>query len=435
MIGLFVSSALMTAAMAEASAVATLVAAGQLSTSLAALPNTGAVAGTGIGALTLSQLMRRWGRRCGLLTGYGIACTGALAATAAVSRHEVGLLVAGMTLLGVGNAGALLSRYAAADLYPDRPGRAIGAVVWAGTIGAVSGPLLMMPAQHMAATQGHDPMSGPFVFALVAAVGALLAAAATRPTRPTAASGHRAASRTAAATMITAQLVMVAVMTAAPLSMHMHGADLGAVGAMLSAHTFGMFALAPLSGRLVDRFGARVVMAAGLATLAGSAAFVADSPSGIALTAALFLLGYGWNLAIIGGSGTLAGDGGAQGAVDALSWGASTLATTASSLLFVHGGYPVLAASAAAICALPFAALLRRGAVERHYPPGVQSPVLTDAVALRPALASRAISASVSTNPVSDESSAVANTTPSTAPLGVISGPPELPLRTTDRIE
>jgi len=435
MVALFVSSALITAAMAEASAVATLVAADQLSTSLAALPNTGAVAGTGVGALALSRLMRRRGRRCGLLSGYAVACAGALLAATAVSRHDVALLVAGMALLGVGNAGGLLSRYAAADLYPDRPGTAIGAVVWAGTVGAVGGPLLMMPAQQMAATAGREPMTGPFAFALVAALGALLVAAATRPTRPALASGRGAASRTAAATMITAQLVMVAVMTAAPLSMHMHGADLGAVGAMLSAHTFGMFALAPLSGWLLDRFGARIVMAAGLATLAGSAAFVAGSPAGSALTAALFLLGYGWNLAIVGGSGTLAGDGGAQGAVDALSWGASTIATTASSLLFVHGGYPLLAASAAATCALPLAGLLRRGDVTSHYPPGVQPPVLTAPVAPRPASASREISESVKTKPVSDESSAVANTMPSTAPLGVISGPPELPLRTTDRIE
>jgi MFS family permease len=435
MIALFVSSALMTAAMAEASAVATLVAADRLSTSLAALPNTAAVAGTGIGALMLSRLMRRAGRRRGFLTGYAVACLGALLATAAVSRDDVALLVAGMALLGVGNAGGLLSRYAAADLCPDRPGTAIGAVVWAGTVGAVGGPLLMMPAQHTAAAAGHDPMTGPFAFALVAALGALLVATSTRPTRPTATSGRGTASRTAAATMITAQVVMVAVMTAAPLSMHMHGADLGAIGAMLSAHTFGMFALAPLSGWLLDRFGARAVMVAGLATLSGSAAFVADSPSGTALTGALFLLGYGWNLAIVGGSGTLAGDGGAQGAVDALSWGASTLATTASSLLFVHGGYPLLAASAAATCALPFAGLVRRGDVKPPYPPGVQPPVLTAVVALRPASASLAISARVNANPVSDESSAVANTMPSTAPPGVISGPPELPLRTTERTE
>jgi MFS family permease len=434
-VALFVSSALMTAAMAEASAVATLVAADQLSTSLAALPNTGAVAGTGVGALALSRLMRRRGRRRGLLTGYAVACIGALLAAAAVSRHDVALLVAGMALLGVGNAGGQLSRYAAADLYPDRPGTAIGAVVWAGTVGAVGGPLLMMPAQNLAAAAGQDPMTGPFVFAVMAAVGALLVATATRPTLPADASGTGKASRSAAATMITAQLVMVAVMTAAPLSMHMHGADLGAIGAMLSAHTFGMFALAPLSGWLLDRVGARVVMTAGLVTLAGSAAFVASSPDRTALTAALFLLGYGWNLAIVGGSGTLAGDGGAQGAVDALSWGASTLATTASSLLFVHGGYPLLAASAAAICVLPFAGLLRRPEVRDHYPPGVQSPVLTAVVAPRPASASRVISESVNAKPVSGESSAVANTMPSTRPSGVISGPPELPLRTTDRIE
>jgi hypothetical protein len=36
---------------------------------------------------------------------------------------------------------------------------------------------------------------------------------------------------------------------------------------------------------------------------------------------------------------------------------------------------------------------------------------------------------------VSLESSAVANTMPSTVPLSASSGPPELPLRTTARIE
>ena len=106
--------------------------------------------------------------------------------------------------------------------------------------------------------------------------------------------------------MVVAQVVMVAVMTAAPLSMHMHGAHLDAIGTMLSAHTLGMFALAPVSGWLVDRLGARPVMVAGLATLAGSSAVTATSPSGFGLTATLFMLGYGWNLGIVGGSGLLA---------------------------------------------------------------------------------------------------------------------------------
>ena len=48
---------------------------------------------------------------------------------------------------------------------------------------------------------------------------------------------------------------MVLIMTMTPLHMTQHGHDLGAVGAVLSAHTFGMFALSPMSGRLSDRFG------------------------------------------------------------------------------------------------------------------------------------------------------------------------------------
>lgn len=362
---LFVSSALMIAANAEASAVSTLIAADRLGPALGALPNTAAVAGTGIGALVLSRIMAASGRRRGLLIGYAAAVVGAVTAAAAVPRRDVVLLMTGMTLLGVGNAGAQLSRYAAADLLPDRPGTAIGAVVWAGTVGAVGGPLLMQPAQHVAGAAGQAPLSGPFALAALAALGALLVAVGTPSIRPARrpARVRLAAIQPAAATMVTAQIVMVAVMTAAPLSMHMHHEDLGAIGTTLSAHTLGMFALAPLSGWMLDRVGARAVMAAGLVTLAGAATFVATSPSGIALMVALFALGYGWNLATVGGSGLLAGDAAAQGAVDALSWTTSTLATTASSLTFGHGGYAPLALGAATLCAWPLPRLLSGGAV------------------------------------------------------------------------
>jgi MFS family permease len=213
-------------------------------------------------------------------------------------------------------------------------------------------------------------MAGPFLLATIAVGGALLAAVGTPRIRPgrTVAYGrcfHSPAVRSAAATMVTAQVVMVAVMTAAPLSMHLRHEDLGAIGTMLSAHTLGMFALAPVSGWLLDRIGGRVVMTAGLATLAGSACLVATSPSQAALIGILFLLGYGWNLCLVGGSGVLtrqlpaAGATRAQGAVEATSWGTSTLATTTSTLMFVHGGYPMLAVGAASLCILPLLSLPR----------------------------------------------------------------------------
>jgi MFS family permease len=447
LLALFAAAAFMNAAMATASAVSTIVAADRIGPAWGGLPPTAGVAGTGFGAIVLSRAMSRYGRRAGLLAGYASALAGAVLAIAAVASARMPLLVLGMVLLGIGNAGAQLSRYAAADLYPpDRRGAAIGSLIWAGAIGGVGGPLLLMPAQRAAAGVGWSPITGPFALAALATLGALVASlAAPRGRHVVAARTSRApvfrsaSVRSAAATMVTAQVVMVAVMTAAPLSMHEHGRDLAAIGSMLSAHTLGMFALAPLSGRLVDRVGSRAVMVAGLATLAASAAFVATSPDGISLMAGLFLLGYGWNLSIVGGSGALAarpsgrvddaGDGArAEGAVDALSWGTSTLATTASTLMFVHGGYAALATAAAILTALPLLSLGRQL-------PGVQREVPTGAVAVRPAEASLLISASVSANPVSDESSAVANTMPSTVPSGEISGPPELPLRTMARTE
>ena len=117
--------------------------------------------------------------------------------------------------------------------------------------------------------------------------------------------------RSAVAVLATAQTIMVAVMTAAPVEMHRHGHSLGAVGAVLSAHTLGMFALSPLSGRLVDRVGARPVLTAGLAALVvATGAVSAGPPETVVRAVALFVLGYGWNLCFVGGSTELGGDGG-----------------------------------------------------------------------------------------------------------------------------
>src|SRR5205807_583897 len=86
--------------------------------------------------------------------------------------------------------------------------------------------------------------------------------------------------RTALGVMATAQVVMVAVMTAAPLDMHRHGQGLDAVGMTLSAHTLGMFAFSPVTGRLLDRAGARPVMFGGLFTLVVATVLAATTSEG-----------------------------------------------------------------------------------------------------------------------------------------------------------
>jgi MFS family permease len=459
MTALFSGAALMNAAMAVASAVSTIVAGERLGARWGAVPNTASIVGTGIGALALTVLMNRHGRRVGLTCGYvASACGGALSA-AAVAAGDVIALSVGMLLLGLGNAGAQLSRYAAAGLYPPgRRGFAISTVVWAGALGAVGGPLLLGPSNYAATHFGLPSLTGPYVLAALTTLGAAAVIATTRP-KPTvarsggemgpagaaepdttrteeagtagaadgtpagasgdgagactseAAAGDEAApvdaspsaesapanvtvvaggagtggaagatsgrvrlrevvrpsgARTALVVMATAQVVMVAVMTAAPLDMHMHGQGLDAVGMTLSAHTLGMFAFSPVTGRLLDRVGARPVMVGGLLTLVVATVLAATTPEGDApvRTGALFLLGYGWNLCFVGGSGRLARDlpasarASVEGAVDAAVWSVAAAASLGSTLVLSAGGYAALAWAACALVALPAVLLL-----------------------------------------------------------------------------
>lgn len=160
---------------------------------------------------------------------------------------------------------------------------------------------------------------------------------------------------------------MVAVMTATPLDMHMHGQGMGSIGVTLSAHTLGMFALSPLTGRFLDSVGPRPVMLGGLLTLVVATILATGTSEGHALmrTGALFLLGYGWNLCFVGGSGRLARDlpdaarTSVEGAVDAAVWGIAAVASLASTVVLSAAGYAALAWAACALAALPAALLLR----------------------------------------------------------------------------
>ncbi|TVT53809.1 MFS transporter [Amycolatopsis rhizosphaerae] len=374
-IALFAAAALMNAAMSTASALATIVAADQLGTAWGGVPNTAGIAGTGIGALALTGLMNRRGRRAGLLLGYAAAACGAAVAVIAVAADNIAVLSAGMLLLGLGNAAAQLSRYAAAELFPpQRRGFAISIMVWAGTVGAVGGPLLLLPTSVAASSLGWIASTGPFLFASLACGVAAVAvtgapAGAVRRTPPRARLRdlmNTYAARSALTVMATAQVVMVAVMTAAPLDMHMHGQGLDSVGAVLSAHTFGMFALSPLTGRLLDRIGIRPVLFGGLLVLAISAGLAATvSPhSTVPWALALFLLGYGWNLCFVGGSAQLGRSGPAEqarveGAVDAGVWGAAATVSLGATATLSLGGYPLLAGVAGIALILPAIILLR----------------------------------------------------------------------------
>ena len=135
---------------------------------LAGAPGASVVLGAAMGAVLLSALMARRGRRVGLVAGYAVGVIGALVATAAIVTRSFPLLLFGTVLIGFGNAANQLSRYAAADMVPpERRASAIGLVVWAATIGSVVGPWLVPIASGMAASAGLPPLAGPYLVPVV----------------------------------------------------------------------------------------------------------------------------------------------------------------------------------------------------------------------------------------------------------------------------
>jgi MFS family permease len=177
--------------------------------------------------------------------------------------------------------------------------------------------------------------------------------------------------------MVAGQVVMVLIMTMTPLHLTDHGHGLGTVGLVLSAHTFGMFALSPITGRLTDRFGSPRVIAAGLGTLGVAALLAALAPpdGGALLTIALFLLGYGWNLGFVAGSAlltrglALAERTRVQGVADGLIWSTAALASLSSGVIVAYASYTVLGLLGVAVLVAPLLFLLaRRRGITRAAP-------------------------------------------------------------------
>jgi MFS family permease len=373
---LITGSAVMQAAMMIAGTASTLLFADVFGDRWGGVPGTAGVLGTAAGVIGLTWLMRRTGRRCGLIAAYAVAGAGAGLAVVGILIQPL-LVVAGLFLVGVGGAAAQLARYAGAELYPDaRKGFALGAVVWGGTIGAVGGPALLSVTASVADQVGLPPLAGPFLLALLAAaVAALATIGIPRPTtprpdrepRPTLRLLVPPGVRMAAIALIVSQVVMVALMVAAPVHMRHHGHGLGAIGTVISVHVLGMYALAPFTGYLTDRFGSRRVLTAGLLTTGGSGCALAfvTNPTGLELAAALFALGYGWNLSMVAGSALLVRGVPrhqqlrTQGAVEASVWAASAFATFSSTQILALGGYATVAAVSVALMIPALLAVVR----------------------------------------------------------------------------
>lgn len=285
-------------------------------------------------AIPLARLAARVGRRRALTLGNLFALVGIAVVILAASLRLFPLLLAGILMIGAGNAGNLQSRFAATDLAaPQHRGRDLSIVVWSTTIGGVAGPLLLGPGEIVGQAVGMPPQTGSYLFSFVAQCAALLLyIVALRPdpllaaqrlaTASAAAAGAVAVDRPRVAryaifAIAGSHVVMASVMAMTPVHLsHMaHGAggmaatpaDVSAlVGITIALHVGGMYALSPVFGVLADRWGRLKVVLLGQVLLAGALAFaVFTGTEAWGVMVALILLGLGWSAATVAGAALL----------------------------------------------------------------------------------------------------------------------------------
>lgn len=282
--------------------------------------------GAALTAVPLAAAMRRRGRRPGLVMALAIAAAGALVTALGGQQRWFPIFLVGLVLFGAGQAATLQGRYVAADLaLPSQRARAIAAIVWIGTLGAVIGPVLTPLAKRFGEAVGVVDLVGPYLLAAgLFAVSAAIVAARLRPDPLVVAGGTDPTAQRARplwqlrmsaieirrspsaivglVAMAGSQAAMVAVMTMTPPHMKDHGhADLSAL--VIAVHIFGMFGLAPVVGRVVDRVGPVPAIAGGALVLgSGTLLTVIAGYVPVLMFIGLFLLGLGWNVGLIAGT-------------------------------------------------------------------------------------------------------------------------------------
>ena len=365
---------------------------------LAGFAQTSSVLGAGLWAIPLARLAGRRGRSWGLGVGYLLALAGTGLIFLSAATHVVPLLFVGTAAFGAATAAGLQARFAAAEVVGLRyRATALSVVMWATTLGSVAGPNLSELGSRLGIGLGIEPLTGPYLFSLVAFAGAALVlsiglagrapadddqepgaapkAAPVPATKlvPALRAGLRnPTTRLAIVAVICSHTIMVGVMVMTPLHMTHHGMTLDLVGLVLSIHIFGMYGASPIMGWLTDRLGGPAVIGIGVIIFAAALVLggFADTTQGPVISLALGLLGLGWSAGMIGGSSLLASavtDGdrvSLQGGTDALMNIAAACSSALSGLVMGLGGFPALNVIAA-IVAVPMAVLALRGLLVR----------------------------------------------------------------------
>lgn len=277
---------------------------------LATLPVSLMITGTALASIPAALLMQKIGRRAGFLSAVAVAFFAALLAAFAISTSNFWLLTFATFLLGTKIAFMQQYRFAAVEsVEPSKAAKAIAWVLSGGIFAAYFGPEL---AKRTADWLPYGKYTGSFV--ALAGVICLIAIALffyrnVTPPETTAKGPSRQLSEIimqpnfliAVCSGITAYAVMSFIMTAAPVSMHVHDHHpIPDVTWVIQGHILAMFVPSLFSGYIITWIGLHRVLVLGVLLNFATAIFALSGHDVHTYWWAMVLLGVGWNFLFIG---------------------------------------------------------------------------------------------------------------------------------------
>jgi MFS family permease len=323
------------------------------------------------------RLSDRTGRTPVIGGAFVVGAAGSAIVAAGCATTSAVLVCFGLVLLGGAVATVLLSRAAAAEMFPpDRRARGMSFVLFGAVSGAIWGPLIFGPLFAHRSTDAAS-LAAPWLLAIpFMAVGVVIALfvrpdpkAISARYAPTADDGVAAAPLrvvlkrpgvpAALVAVVASFAVMASVMNLSGYVAFGRGHHQDDVFTMISAHIVGMYGLVLVVGDLIDRFGRRRALVGGLAlmTVSNAALVWLGGVGGMSL--ALLGLGLGWCFSYVAGTTELvqltapSERGRLVGFSDLCASLVAAALALGGGVVYADAGVAAFALSAAALAALP----------------------------------------------------------------------------------
>ncbi len=281
----------------------------------ATLPIALMVIGTAAGILPVSRCMAELGRKPSFLLFMALGIVACLMAGQSLYLKSFSLFCSATFLLGVCNAALQQMRFAAMESVGIEHGpTAVSIIMCAGIFAAFVGPELAVAGRHISAVE----YQGSFWFAAAClVVGAVImmffyteapqrAGKIAGTPRPLGQILSNPTLILAVASGATAYIVMSLVMTATPITMHLHhGYSIDDTKWVIQSHVAAMFLPSLATIWLFRLFSIRGLMIAGLVCFCATIGIGLYDSSVMGFWGQLVMLGIGWNFLFVSGTALL----------------------------------------------------------------------------------------------------------------------------------